>query len=149
MDLILKTFGLVLIALFSSCQVQQTEKISIKNSKIIEANKKEFIGKPLSYVLSVMDKSTIKSVKAFPNKNKNEVARITFRQLSHTDYLKIWTKRIEDNPTQITIVINQNFSAEGKLCRPKENPQCAEWTKEDEQNLGHLIVDDIYVLGKD
>lgn len=103
----------------------------------------------MSYVLSVMDKSTIKSVKAFPNKNKNEVVRITFRQLSHTDYLKIWTKKIEDDPTQITIVINQNFSAEGKLCRPKENPQCAEWTKEDEQNLGHLIVDDIYVLGKD
>lgn len=147
---ILKKSSVLLLAIMSfSCNAQQLKNISIKNSRMIEANKKEFIGKPLSYVLSKIDKVTIKSIMAVPNKNKNEVGKITFRQLSYDDYLKTWGKEIEDRPTQMVIILNQNFGLKGQLCRPKDNPKCAEWTKEDEQNLGDLIVYDIYVLGKD
>lgn len=140
---------LLLAIMFFSCNAQQLKNISIKNSRMIEANKKEFVGKPLSYVLSKIDKATIKSIMAVPNKNKSEVNEIVFRQLSYTDYLKTWGKEIRDRPTQLVIMFNQNFDQEGQLCRPKDNPKCAEWTAEDEQNLGDLIVYDIYVLGKD
>ncbi len=147
MNTLLKTFGLVLIALFSSCQAQQTEKISIKNSKIIEANKKEFIGKPLSYLLSKINVE-IKSVLPVPNKNRKEINRLYLRFVNNADFQKTNSKAMKDRPTQLTIVFNQNWGLDGETCKSAE-VSCGGWTKEDEKNLGDLIIYDVYVVGKD
>lgn len=147
MDLILKTFGLVLIALFSSCQAQQTEKISIKNSKIIEANKQEFIGRPFSYLLGKIDQKSIKSI-LIPLTGKTEVGMITFNQISFNENRKT---PIDNKPTYMRVIFYQNAEQLlGDRCLPsKEHPECAEWTKADEKRFGNLIVYDIYVGGKD
>ncbi|WOC51770.1 hypothetical protein BPO_1123 [Bergeyella porcorum] len=147
MNTLLKTFGLVLIALFSSCQAQQTEKISIKNSKIIEANKKEFIGKPLSYLLSKINVE-IKSVLPVPNKNRKEINCLYLRFVNNADFQKTNSKAMKDRPTQLTIVFNQNWGLDGETCKSAE-VSCGGWTKEDEKNLGDLIIYDVYVVGKD
>lgn len=147
MNTLLKTFGLVLIVLFSSCQAQQTEKISIKNSKIIEANKKEFIGKPLSYLLSKINVE-IKSVLPVPNKNRKEINRLYLRFVNNADFQKTNSKAMKDRPTQLTIVFNQNWGLDGETCKSAE-VSCGGWTKEDEKNLGDLIIYDVYVVGKD
>lgn len=136
--------GLSLIA-NSSCA--QTTMKSITNAKKIELNKSEFIGKPLRYLRSNMNVE-IKSTLPAPNKNRNEINRITFRYISDYEYRKTSSKQIKDRPTQLTVVFNQNWDFLGKVCKNTE-PNCNNWTKEDEKNLGDLIVYDIYVLGKD
>ena len=125
----------------------QTAMKSITDAKKIELNKSEFIGKPLRYLLSNM-KVEIKSTLPAPNKNRNEINRITFRYISDYEYRKTSSKQIKDRPTQLTVVFNQNWDFLGKVCKNIE-PNCNNWTKEDEKNLGDLIVYDIYVLGKE
>lgn len=143
---LIKTLALISLLIFNHSCAQTTMK-SVADAKNIEINKKEFVGKPLSYLVSKMDVE-VKSIKAFPNKNANEVNRITFRYVTNYEYKKTSTKEIKDRPTQLTIVFNQNWEMSGERCMTS-NPKCVEWTKEDEKNLGDLIVYDIYVLGKD
>ncbi|WP_156809693.1 hypothetical protein [Riemerella columbina] len=143
MKYIVLTLGLMMH--FSCAQSVTMNKLS--DAKKIELNKKEFIGKPLKYLLSTI-KVPIKSIQAFPNKNKNEINSLTIRYTTYSEYRKTWDKKIDDRPIQLRIEFNQNWDKLGNLCSPKENPQCAEWLPEDEKNLGDLIIYDIAVLGK-
>ncbi|SDD88000.1 hypothetical protein [Riemerella columbipharyngis] len=147
-----KSLKLAVLSLFLGIQFSCAQQIVINkpsDTRLLEVNKKEFIGKPLSYLLSVI-KVPIKSVLAVPNKNKNEINMLYFRYITYDEYRRVWTKSsIEEGPTQLVVKFNQNWNMEGKLCKPIENPQCAEWLPEDEKNLGGLIVYDIYVRGKD
>lgn len=125
----------------------QTVMRSVSDAREVELNKTEFIGKPLSYLLSKMNVE-VKSTLPAPNKNRNEINRITFRFISNYEYRKTTSKEINDRPTQLTVVFNQNWGFVGEVCRYTD-PNCNNWTKDDEKNLGDLVVYDIYVLGKD
>ena len=113
----------------------------------MEVNKSKFVGKPLRYLLSKTD-IDIKSILPPPNKNSNEINRITFRYISAYEYRKTSSKQISDRPTQLTVVFDQNWDLSGEVCKNTE-PNCNNWTSEDKKNLGDLIIYDIYVLGKE
>ena len=142
---LIKPLTIISILVFNISCAQITMK-SVAEAKKMEINKKEFIGKPLSFLLSKINVE-IKSIKAFPNKNLNEVNRITYRFVTNDEYRKTASKEIDDKPTQLTVVFNQNWEFSGERCMTS-NPKCIEWTKEDEKNMGNLKVYDIYVLGK-
>ncbi|MEC5394756.1 hypothetical protein [Bergeyella sp. RCAD1439] len=145
---LLKTTLLLLLLSFNFSCSQQLQMKTLSDAKKIEINKAKFIGKPLSYLLATI-KVPIKSIQAVPNKNKSEINTLTFRYITYDEYRRVWIKNsIEEGPTQLVVKFNQNWETLGNLCRPKENPQCAEWLPEDEKNLGDLIVYDIIVLGK-
>ena len=143
---LIKTSTLISFFIFNLSCAQTTMK-KVADAKKIELNKKEFVGKPLSYLLSKINVE-VKSIKAFPNKNEKEVNRITFRYVTNYEYRKTSSKEIKNRPTQLTVVFNQNWEMSGERCMTS-NPKCIEWTKEDEKNLGDLIVYDVYVLGKE
>lgn len=142
----IKTLTLISLFVFNVAFVQTTMR-SVNEVKKIEINKKEFIGKPLSYLLSKIDME-VKSILAYPNKKITEINRITFRYVTDYEYRKTSTKEIKGRPTQLTVVFNQNWDFLGEKCMTS-NLECTKWTKEDEKNLGDLIIYDIYVLGKD
>ncbi|MDY3316207.1 hypothetical protein PG630_02640 [Riemerella anatipestifer] len=145
---LLKTTLLFLLLSFNFSCSQQLQMKTLSDAKKIETNKAKFIGKPLSYLLATI-KVPIKSIQAYPNKNKNEINRLTLRYITYNEYNKIWSKNsIEEGPTQLVIIFNQNWDFIGQRCYPNKNPQCAEWLPEDEKNLGNLIIYDIAVLGK-
>ena len=136
--------GVTLIANFSCAQTPMMKKTS--DARKMELNKKEFIGKPLSYFFKHIDLE-IKSIIPAPNKNLKEVNRISFLFVSKEQY-KNDNRDISEKPTRITIIFNQNWNLLGERCTYNKL-ECTKWTKEDEKNLGNLIVYDIYVLGKD
>ncbi len=143
---LIKTLTLILLVVFNISFAQTTMR-SIADAKKMELNKKEFIGKPLSFLLSKM-KVEVKSVLPTPNKNKNEINRLYIRFINYDNFRKMESKELEDRPTQLIVVFNQNWDFLGERCMTS-NPFCTQWTKEDEKNLGDLIVYDVYVLGKD
>ncbi len=143
---LIKTLTLVSFLIFNLSCAQTTMK-RVADAKKMEINKKEFVGKSLSYLLSKIDVE-VKSVLPTPNKNKNEINRLYLRYVNNTDFQKTNSKEIKDRPTQLTVVFNQNWEMSGETCTNTE-PNCNNWTKEDEKNLGDLIIYDIYVLGKD
>lgn len=134
---------LTLHVVYFSCA--QTTMEVISDAKKIQSNKKEFIGKPLNYLLHNI-KLEIKSVVPAPNKNQNEVNRISFIFVPYDVYQKT-SEYIQDRPTRITVVFNQNSDLVGERCTNVQKG-CTTWTKEDEKVLGDLIVYDLYVLGK-
>ena len=136
--------GVSLIANLSCAQTIMMKTTS--DAKKIEINKKEFIGKPLNYFLKHINVE-IKSIKPVPNKNLKEVNRISFLFVSKEQY-KNDNRDISEKPTRITVIFNQNWDLIGEKCTYKKIG-CTEWTKEDEKNLGDLIVYDIEVIGKD
>lgn len=138
---------ILLILLVFNFSCAQTTMRSVADAKKIDVNKNEFIGKPLRFLLSKMNVE-IKSTLPAPNKNRNEINRITFRFINDYEYRKNSSKQIKDRPTQLTVVFNQNWDFNGIVCK-NTDPNCNNWTKEDEKNLGGLIVYDIYVLGKE
>ena len=139
-----KTFTLIIVLLsFMACS--QTTMKSIGDAKKLEINKKNFVGKPLSYLLKNIDVE-IKSIIPFPNKNLKEINRLSLLFVNKEIYKKS-TSEISIKPTRITIVFNQNWEFQGEKCT-YEKPGCTEWTKEDEKKLGQLIISDIYVTGK-
>ncbi|MFT3918011.1 hypothetical protein [Cloacibacterium sp.] len=143
---LIKTLTIISFLIFNiSCA--QTIMRKVADARKIELNKKEFIGKPLSYLLSKMDVE-VKSVLPVPNKNKNEINRLCLRYVDDNIYNITNSKEMKDRPTQICITFNQNWDLAGHTCKNTEL-NCNNWTKEDEKNLGDLIVYDIYVIGKD
>ncbi|MDY3528277.1 hypothetical protein PG593_00605 [Riemerella anatipestifer] len=147
MKQLLKTIVLLCLCLLNYACAQQLKIKEPSETRKLEINKKDFIGKPLSQLLATI-KVPIRSVQAFPNKNKNEINSLTIRYTTYSEYRKTWDKKIDDRPIQLRVEFNQNWDKLGNLCSPKENPQCAEWLPEDEKNLGDLIIYDIIVLGK-
>lgn len=136
---------LVLVLLIVNFSCAQTTMKTVSDAKKIQTNKKEFIGKPLSFLLKNINLE-IKSVVPAPNKNRNEINRISFIFVPYETYKK--TKgSLQDKPTRITVMFNQNSDLVGEKCTYNKIG-CTSWTKEDERNLGDLIVYDIYILGK-
>lgn len=145
MKKIVKIFYLVVIFIFQfSCAQIKIKKV--QDARKIENVKQMYIGKPLKYFLGHL-KMPIKSVIPAPNKKIKEINRISFLFVSHDEYRNN-RRNVSEKPTRITVEFNQNWNLEGDRCR-YDIKGCTEWTKEDEQNLGDLIVYDIYVLGKD
>lgn len=137
---------LVIIILFSFIACSQIPMKSLNDAKTIEINKKDFIGKPLSFLLQNINVE-IKSIIPTPNKNRNQINRISFLFVSKSYYKNSATKNIANRPTRITVNFNQNGDLLGERCT-YDKPSCSEWTKQDEKNLGDLIVYDIYVSGQ-
>lgn len=127
---------------FNSCYAQS---VSIKNNRVESMNTKAFVGKPLKNLLNDI-RGSIKSIIPTPNKNKNEVYSISFLLVDYSEYRRL--NDIEKSKVKISVFFNQNGDLKGDRCRYNIKG-CTEWTKEDEENLGDLIVYDIYVLGKD
>ncbi|WP_260391211.1 hypothetical protein [Bergeyella zoohelcum] len=149
MKQLVKLFSFLGIVFCTHGMAQTIEKVGIKDASVLVAHKQDFVGKPLSYLLSKMDKSTIKSVSYGPNRNREEVHMISFRQMTYQNYLKTWDKEINDRPTQLVVIFNQNWDlSKGKPCYIKEDSTCVKWTEKDEKTLGGLVVHDIYVLGR-
>ncbi|WP_018674787.1 hypothetical protein [Riemerella columbina] len=143
MKYIVLTLGLMM---HFSC-AQQLKINTPSETRKIEVNKKDFIGKPLNQLLSSI-KVPIKSVLPIPNKNSLEVNRICLRYLEEKEFGKTLGKDINNRPTQICVTFNQNWDLHGKRCIVSEDPDCFEWTKKDEKNLGNLIIYNIEVFGK-
>lgn len=150
----LKTFNIknlhkvisVIIILFSFMACSQINMKSLHDAKTLEINKKDFIGKPLSFLLQNIN-AGIKSIIPVPNKNRNEINRISFLFVSKSTYKNSYSENTGDGPTRITVNFNQNAEFLGERCT-YDKTGCTEWTKEDEKNMGDLIVYDIYVSGK-
>jgi hypothetical protein len=141
-----KTLFLFSIILFNCSYAQNTILRNVNNAKLIEINKQEFIGKPLKSLLHSI-KLPIKSVVPIPNKNPNEVNRIRFIFIPYNEY-KNSNQNTITRKTSITVIFNQNSELIGDKCKANI-PDCISWTKKDENNLGSLIISDIYVTGKD
>lgn len=124
----------------------QTIMKSLSEAKNIEQNKNEFIGLPFNHLLSRIEVPII-SVLPAPNKDVNEVNRIYLRFITNNEFKRTNINNLKDRPTQLVIVFNQNWELAGDQCM-SSNPRCTEWTETDRQNLGNLVVYDIYVLGK-
>lgn len=135
----------VIIILFSCMACSQTTMKSLSDAKFLEINKENFIGKPLSYLLQNV-KVEIKSIIPTPNKNHDEVNRISFLFVSKSSYKNSTSKKISERPIRITVNFNQNGDLLGERCT-YDKPGCTEWTKQDEKNLGDLIIYDISVSG--
>ena len=149
MKQLIKLFSFLGIVFCTHGMAQTIENVGIKDASVLVVHKQDFVGKPLSYLLSKIDKNSIKSVKKTPNGNREEIHMVTFRQMTYQNYLKTWDKELNDRPTQLVVVFNQNWDLKkGKYCYPKENPTCVKWTGKDEKILGGLVVHDIYVLGR-
>lgn len=131
--------------LINNLACAQTKLNKISQARELEVNKKEFIGKPLSYFLSQIN-IEIKSIVPSPNKNRNEINRISFLFVPYK-YYKDDLRDITEKPTRIVIEFGQNSELKGERCR-FDIPGCTEWTNDDAKNLGDLIVEDIYVIGK-
>jgi len=114
---------------------------NLEDAKKLEINKNEFIGKSLNNLLDAININIV-SVIPSPNKNPNEVNRISFLFVSKSHY-----KNSDDKPTRITVTFNQNWGLLGERCT-YERIGCTSWTQSDRQKLGNLIVHDIYVSGK-
>jgi len=115
-------------------------------AKLMEANKKDFIGKSLSYFLDHI-KLEIKSLVPTPNKDPKEVNRLSFIFVPYSEY-----RKTPDNekPVRITVIFNQGWDWQDSKNRCKSSiPDCITWTKEDEKKLGDLKIIDIYVTGKE
>ena len=136
--------GLSFIANTSCAQTLKMKTAS--DAKKLELNKKEFIGKRLSFLLERID-LPIKSVIPVPNKNLKQINRLSILFVDQETY-KNAKGELPEKPTRIAVTFNQNWDLLGERCA-YDKPDCTKWTKEDEKNLGDLIVYDIYVLGKD
>lgn len=144
MKKLLKTFAIASL-LITNMACAQTFVKSVNDAKKLEINKKEFVGKSLNYFLKHVN-IDIKSVRPTPNKNLNEINRISFLFVPYNNYRND-SRDITQKPTSVTVVFNQNSDLVGERCR-FDIPGCTEWTKNDQKNIGNLIVDDIYVNGK-
>lgn len=141
---IIITFALASL-LITSVACTQTLK-SLNDSKKLELNKKEFIGKRLSFLLERID-LPIKSVIPVPNNNLKQINRLSILFVDQETY-KNAKGELPEKPTRIAVKFNQNWDLLGERCA-YDKPDCTKWTKEDEKNLGDLVVHDIYVVGKD
>lgn len=136
-------FGTLLITNFSCAQTTIMKTIS--DAKNIENNKKEFIGKSLTYFLNHINMEII-SIIPTPNKTPNQINSLSFLFVKYNDYKKdFYNNKLN---TKITVRFNQNPNLIGEKCTSKIL-DCTQWTKDDEKNIGKLIVHDIYVTGKD
>ncbi|MFT3918013.1 hypothetical protein [Cloacibacterium sp.] len=141
---LIKTLTIISFLIFNiSCA--QTIMRKVADAKKLEINKKEFIGKPLSYLLKTINPRIV-SVIPTPNKNFAQINTISFLFVSFNDYRRNFNNNNQN--TKITIRFNQNWDLIGEKCK-SDILKCTEWTKEDEKNLGDLVVYDIYVTGKD
>lgn len=133
-------FGNLLLMNYACAQTVTMK--TLEDSKKIQTNKNEFIGKPLSNLLKHINLE-VKSIIPSPNKNMREINRLSFLFVSKLEYKNAQGSK----PTRITVVFNQNWDLAGERCT-FDKVGCTDWTKEDEKNLGNLIVHDIYVTGK-
>lgn len=145
MKKILKIFYLVVLFMFQfSCAQIKIKKE--QDARKIENVKQMYIGKPLKYLLRDL-KMPIKSVMPAPNKKIKEINRISFLFVSYDEYRND-RRNVSEKPTRITVEFNQNWDLKGDRCR-YDIVGCIQWTKEDEGNLGDLIIHNIDVVGKD
>jgi hypothetical protein len=129
---------------FSACYSQRLIE-NIDDAEKLETQKKEFIGHPLNKVLSQI-KPKIKFVHGNPENNSGHVSGGTYLAFYFVSR-EVGRERIGKNdiPTHITI----NFVLESENNRkplPKEG--LTKWTKKESKEYGDMIVQNIFVSGK-
>ena len=128
----------------TSCNTQKLV-LKVNDAKKLEANKDNFIGKPLKKVLSEI-KPKIKYVYGIPENTSAEAIGGTYFTFYFVDK-EDGKKRINVNdiPTQITI----RFKLE-KLNNRKPLPKegLTKWTEKETKEYGDMIIQNIYVSGE-
>ena len=148
----MKTVLKILFAVTLLISAKSFAQINIQNvedTKNLVSHKNEFIGKPLSYLLKNIQLE-IKSVLAAPNKDVNQINTLYLRFVDIDTYLKTRSKEMDERPTQIVITFDQNWAMNGEVCKYNgiSDINCVNWTKNDTDSLGRLIIHDIRVIGK-
>ena len=128
----------------TSCNTQRLV-LKVNDTKKLETNKGDFIGKPLKNVLSEI-KPKIKFVYGIPENTSAEAIGGTYFTFYFVDK-EDGKKRINVNdiPTQITI----RFKLE-KLNNRKPLPKegLTKWTEKETKEYGDMIIQNIYVSGE-
>lgn len=136
-------FLLLTVFLISTSCTSQTTMKTLEDAQKLGTNKNEFVGKPLSYLLNHIELD-IKSIIPTPNKNPKEINTLSLLFVDYEDYRNNFSKN--NGNTKITIRFNQNYELNGDKCNSKI-PDCTKLTKDDEKNLGNLIIYDIQITG--
>ena len=128
------------LAIVSSCQAQEmVQKTS--DTKKLEINKNQFIGKPLKELLKEI-KPKIETALGSPGTNERP-GFFNFYFAPKSEYDKY---RAQDKfPLTIKIYIKESFEWDRK---DKTKDDWLNWTKEDEEKYGGLIVADIKVYNE-
>jgi hypothetical protein len=137
-------FFVAFIFAISSCSTQKLVA-NVNDAKKLETNKDKFIGYSLKKVLAQI-KPQIKYVHGNPENKSGHITGGTYLAFYFVSH-KVGKKRItiNDIPTHITI----NFQLEPGINRkplPKEG--LSKWTKKESEEYGDMIVQNIYVSGK-
>lgn len=138
------TLFVTILFTLSACHTQRLVE-NINDAEKLKTHKNEFIGHPLNKVLSQI-KPKIRFVHGNPENKSGHVTggtRLIFYFVSR----EVGRERTgkNDPPTHITI----NFRLESENNRkplPKEG--LAKWTKKESKEYGDMIVQNIYVSGK-
>jgi hypothetical protein len=140
-------FNIFLVAFLFAITSCNTQKLVLKvnDAKKLEANKDNFIGKPLKKVLSEI-KPKIKYVYGIPENTSAEAIGGTYFTFYFVDK-EDGKKRINVNdiPTQITI----RFKLEKLNTRkpvPKEG--LTKWTEKETKEYGDMFIQNIDVSGE-
>lgn len=133
-------FCTLLIAVISSCQAQKmVQKTS--DAKKLEINKNQFIGKPLSILLKEIAPK-IETALGSPGTNER-AGYFNFYFASKAEYDKYRAK--EKFPLTIKVYIKDSFEWNR---RGKTKDSWLNWTKEDEEKYGSLIIADLKVYNE-
>ena len=133
-------FCTLLIAIISSCKAQKmVQKTS--DAKKLEINKNQFVGKPLSILLKEIGPK-IETALGSPGTNER-AGFFSFYFASKGEYDKY---RAQDKfPLTIKVYIKEIFEWDKK---GKTKDDWLNWTREDEEKYGNLIVADIKVYNE-
>ena len=134
-------FAAFLLAI-TSCNTQRLV-LKVNDAKKLEANKDNFIGKPLKNVLSQI-KPKIKFVFGNPENKSGHITGGTYLAFYFVDKEEM-KKRFNNEPTHITI----QFQLEPtNNRRPLPEGGIKEWTKKETKEYGDMIIFRIFVLGE-
>ncbi|HEV8271234.1 MAG TPA: hypothetical protein VGQ04_07995 [Chitinophagaceae bacterium] len=135
-----KIFTLLFLLGVSSCQAQKmVQKTS--DAKKLEINKNQFVGKPLSVLLKEIGPK-IETALGSPGTNER-AGFFSFYFAPKAEYDKYRSQ--EKFPLTIKVYIKDSFEWNRK---DKTKDSWLNWTKEDEEKYGSLIIADIKVYNE-
>jgi hypothetical protein len=134
-------FAAFLLAI-TSCNTQRLV-LKVNDAKKLEANKDNFIGKPLKNVLSQI-KPNIKHVFGNPENKSGHKTGGTYFSFYFIDKEEM-KKKFNNEPTHITIIFQLETTNNR---RPFPKGGIKEWTKKETKEYGDMIIIRIFVLGE-
>lgn len=101
----MKTFVLITtLLLFINCSSQSVMN-KTEDAKAVFADKTQFIGKPLKFLLSKIH-VPIQAVNPVPNKNPDEINRLYLIFIPMDEYLKSYFKSEKEKPVTIRVMFD-------------------------------------------